>query len=263
MSLDDGYVSADYLKRVAETARALKQRSYQLMQITPGDRVLDAGCGPAIDTLALAAAVGAQGKVYGLDSDPTMLVEAQRVTEQAGVTSQIEYIEASAMQIPLPNNSIDATRAERLLQVLPPEAEQAVLRELMRVTKPGGRLVLIDTDWGSASVDFSDNELEHRLLHFFATRMRPNGFAGRRLYALCHDQQLEEIELEVTPYIEHHIDQTPFAQWLPDTAMAAGVISGDEAQHWKDELRERSQQNSLYSCVNIVIVSGQKPACGG
>jgi ubiquinone/menaquinone biosynthesis C-methylase UbiE len=259
MTLDNAYVTADYLKRVAETARTLKQRSYQLMQISRGDHVLDAGCGPAIDTLALAAVVGAQGKVYGLDNDPAMIAEAQRVTRTAGVTTQIEYIEATAMQIPLAANIVDAARAERLLQVLPITAEQSVVKELIRVTRPGGQIVLLDTDWGSASIDFSDSELEQRMMRFFAQQMRPNGYAGRRLYSLCRAHHLEEIELEVTPFIEHHINQTPFAQWLPDTATAEGIISSAEAKRWKNELNERTQQKSLYTCVNIVLVSGRKP----
>ncbi|HEY0634459.1 MAG TPA: methyltransferase domain-containing protein [Gammaproteobacteria bacterium] len=259
MALDDGYVNAEYLKRVAERARSLKQLSYERMAIKPGDIVLDAGCGPGVDLMALAERVGDDGKVIGIDSDNAMLDEAQRAVQQSTLAERIYYRLGSALALPLGDASVDSSRAERLLQVLPVEAERGVISELIRVTRPGGRIVLVDADWGSASVDFSDAELERRLMNFFATQMRPNGFAGRRIYALCHELALEDITLDIIPYIHLRFDETPFQDWLIDTALKVSVISRCEASAWRDELMERDADGRFVATVNIVIVSGRVP----
>jgi len=258
MSLDNGYVSPDYLKRVAERMRSFKALSYEHMAIGSGDRVLDLGCGPGVDSVPLAVLVGEEGQVIGIDNDPAMLAEADVAAQTAGYSARIEHRQGSATDLRLADNEVAASRAERLLQVLSPELETPVVAEMIRVTREGGRVVLIDTDWGSASVDFSDTRLERRLMEFFALHMRPNGLAGRHLLALGRDRALEEIRLDVVPMTQQRLEETPFGQWLSDTATSAGIISKAEAALWQSELQQRESQQRFYACVNMVIASGRK-----
>lgn len=258
MSLDNGFVTADFLKKVAERMRAFKQLSYEHMAITPGDTVLDLGCGPGVDTIPLVELVGSNGKVIGIDTDGKMLAEAEQAAEDAGCLEWIEHRHASAMELPLEENSVAASRAERLLQVLPPENEQSIVAELVRVTCPGGRVVLIDTDWPSASVDFSNPQLERRLMEFFTLRMRPNGLAGRHLLALCREHGLDDIRFDVVPMAQTRFDETVFGDWLIDTATAQGIMNETEAELWRNELQQRQDEGRFYSCVNMVIASGKK-----
>ncbi len=259
MSLDSGYVTADYLRKTAQMGHAIKQLSYEHMAIREGDTLLDIGCGPGVDTVPLAALCGNQGRVIGIDSDNAMLAEADKAAQDAQCQSRTEHRRGSALTLPLDDNSVSACRAERLLQVLPPEAEQTVITEMVRVTRPGGRLVLIDTDWSSASVDFSDTRLERRLMEFFTLQMRPNGIAGRRLYSLIREHELEETRLDVLPMVQHRFDDTPFGDWLIDTALSEGVMDGNDAQRWRQELQEREQRQRFHACVHIVVASGRIP----
>lgn len=258
MSLDNGYVSADYLKQVADQLRDFKQLTYQHMAITPGDTVLDIGCGPGVDTVPLAARVGDTGRVIGIDTDEGMLAEARQAARSAGCEARIDHRAGSALALPLADDSVDSCRAERLLQVVPPEQLGDILKEMLRVTRPGGRVVLADTDWASASVDFSDTRLERRLMDFFTCRMRPNGLAGRRLPALCRELGLQDIRLDTVAMAKQRLAETPFGDWLTDTAMAQGVIDRTQAAQWQNELQTRERQQRFYACVNLVIASGRK-----
>jgi ubiquinone/menaquinone biosynthesis C-methylase UbiE len=258
MSLDNGYVTSEYLKNVADRMRAFKQLSYEHMSLTTGDTVLDVGCGPAVDTIALAQLVGSNGKVIGIDADQNMLSEAEQVAQDAGCSERVVHMNGSALKLPLADASVGASRAERLLQVLPVEHEQTIVAELIRVTRCGGRVVLADADWASASVDFSNSELERRLMEFFTLIMRPNGLAGRHLPTLCHDHGLSDLRIDVVPMVQQRFDETPFANWLIDMALKKEIINDDEASLWLSELQQRDQQGRFYSCVNMVIASGRK-----
>jgi ubiquinone/menaquinone biosynthesis C-methylase UbiE len=101
-----------------------------------GERVLDVGCGTGIVARLAAEAVGSVGSVAGLDVEPGMLAVARSVAVGAG----IEWIEASAESIPLPDESIDVVLCQMSLQFVPDRPRS--LEEMRRVLVAGGRFVL-------------------------------------------------------------------------------------------------------------------------
>lgn len=103
-----------------------------------GDRVLDVACGTGTLTLAAAEIVGTSGSVVGLDANPEMLVVARRKS------TWIEWLEAPAEALPLPDNSFDAVVSQFGMMFFADKSE--ALREMMRVLKPGGRLAVAVCD---------------------------------------------------------------------------------------------------------------------
>ncbi|MEU1267773.1 class I SAM-dependent methyltransferase [Streptomyces sp. NPDC005799] len=101
-----------------------------------GDRVLDAGCGTGRALTPLRAAVGASGVVVGADLTPEMLQAAVR----AGRDRDGRLLLADVAALPLRSASLDAVFAAGLIAHLPQPGEN--LRELRRVTRPGGTLAL-------------------------------------------------------------------------------------------------------------------------
>ena len=131
----------DVMIQAARLITPYKLRSYELMQIGAGSRVLDMGCGGGVDTAQLAQIVGQAGHVVGIDRDQPSL---QRASAAGAPSKRAEHLMAIAERLPFRNASFDASRSDRVFQHLH-EPERAV-RELRRVTRPGGWVVLAESD---------------------------------------------------------------------------------------------------------------------
>lgn len=107
----------------------------------PGEAVLDLGCGAGLDLCLYAKKVGPAGKLFGLDLSEAMLDKARRNFEEAGIAN-VEWLLASSDAIPLPDNSVDLVTANGIYNLSPDK--EAVMREVARVLKPGGRTIFAE-----------------------------------------------------------------------------------------------------------------------
>ncbi len=258
MSQFEKNINADYLRRSGDALQGLKQLSYSLMNLPEAERVLDVGCGVGLDLAPMLARMRGDGVVTGLDLSEKMLAEAARLVMEQGLEERIELVRASAMKLPFASGYFDAVRAERLFQVISPEQcpPRELLGELLRVVRPGGRIVLADTDWASASLDFPDIELERRMMDFFARRCRPSGFAARQFRAWLLDEGLHEVEIHILPQPMFSMENCPLCAWLADEALRQGLVGEREARLWMGHISERSAAGSFYACANMLVVAG-------
>ena len=158
MSTPKGYVDSEYLRVIGEFLNQLKQQTYTRMKIEFGHKVLDVGCGPGIDTMALSQLVGANGKLFGMVYDPAMVAVAEQNAEKAGVNAWVQHKQSDATSLPFETGYFDSCRSERVFQHL--HNPEKVLDEMVRVTKVDGWVVVFDTDWGSACFDTNEIDIE-------------------------------------------------------------------------------------------------------
>jgi arsenite methyltransferase len=106
-----------------------------------GETVLDLGSGGGIDVILSAKRVGPSGTAYGLDMTDEMLALARRNAAEAGVAN-VHFLKGIIEQIPLPADSVDVVISNCVINLSTDKA--AVLTEIARVLKPGGRVGVSD-----------------------------------------------------------------------------------------------------------------------
>jgi ubiquinone/menaquinone biosynthesis C-methylase UbiE len=259
MSELKGYVDSDYLQVAAKLLHPVKERSYDLMHIQSGQTLLDLGCGPGIDTIRLARLTGPHGKVVGIDRDTAMLGEARRQAQQAGLSACVEYACADAAALPFASGYFNACRSERLFMHVP--HSYAAVTEMVRVTKPGGWIVVVDPDWGTASIDTTEIETERRLMRFRAEKLMHNGYSGRQLYRLFKQHQLTDIDVEILPIcvkdyaLARYMDRL---DQVEQAALAASCISHDDLLQWRTQLEKADNAGFFFASVCMVMAMGRK-----
>jgi len=259
MTTPKGYVDSEYLRVAGEFLNHLKQQTYTRMKIEPGHKVLDVGCGPGIDTMALSQLVGTTGKVYGVDYDPAMVAEAEQNAEKAGVNAWVHHKQSDATSLQFETGYFDSCRSERVFQHLLNPVK--VLDEMTRVTKANGWVVVLDMDWGSGGTDTSEIDIERRLARFNVDHMYHNGYSGRQLYRQFKKQGLENVSFEVFPLA---VTSYAFARQITtmDTiekeALAENIVTEAELKKYQMELEQADADGVFFSYGCLTLVAGQK-----
>ncbi len=253
-----GYCDPKYLQILGLKVKPLKERSYDMMQLQDGHRVLDVGCGPGTDTIPLAQFVGHNGQVIGIDIDNQMIITANKKAKEAGVADWVIHKQADATSIPYNSDFFNSCRSERLFQHV--NRPEQILSEMVRVTVPGGWIVVADTDHSTMTIDTPDIDIERRLRSFRTDRFK-NGYAGRQLYRLFREQNLADIIVEIFPIFFTDYALVRYLALMgpvEQEAIAVGIVTKEELQHWHANLEQADKEGMHFSAIIMVVVAGRK-----
>ncbi|GCE13528.1 methyltransferase domain-containing protein [Tengunoibacter tsumagoiensis] len=234
-------------------AHHYKQEMIDFLALTAGATVLDVGCGTGQNTLDLAHAVGPQGHVVGIDNSETMLQAARARTAESQFS--VEYRHADAAQMPFAAASFDACQASRVFGHLPDPIK--VLAEMVRVTRPGGHIVVADGDLDLTVVDIPDRALARKMIHAACDQMVQVGI-GRQLPRLFQQAGLSNIIISGRlMLLNYNFFRMAFEGNL-QRAQAAGVISLEELSRFWEALEQAEQNQLFFAGVGGFIIKGQK-----
>jgi arsenite methyltransferase len=137
--LERAYATTDMIVQREEVRRSLRASA--------GESILDLGSGPGFLACELAQKVGATGRIVVVDISSDMNSIASKRVEAAGVGDRVDIFEGDATALAFADATFDAAVSMQVIEYL--TEPDAALHQLVRVLRPGGRLVIIDTDWDS------------------------------------------------------------------------------------------------------------------
>jgi arsenite methyltransferase len=114
---------------------------WELGPLSPGERVLDLGCGAGTDSLVAVQMVGAEGRVTAIDMTPEMLAKARAAATELGAAN-VEFVEGEIEALPFPDEAFDVVVSNGVIDLVPDK--DAVFAEVYRVLAPGGRIQIAD-----------------------------------------------------------------------------------------------------------------------
>ena len=234
----------------------LRATTAELLRPRLGDRLLDAGCGTGDVVRALAGLVGAHGTVVGIEPSATMLDEARRRTGES--SHNVEFRSGDIARLDFDDATFDGVTCERVFQHL--DTPDAALAELVRVIRPGGRIVVIDTDWGMHAIHGADPQLTSRVVQCWAANAA-NGWSGRRLPGLFVHAGLPEpaVVAETFTSTDGHRPMVPPFTTMAVVAEQSGALSSDEAHTWLAQLADAGERGQFFWAVTMFAVAGARP----
>lgn len=245
------------LRARADSEIAARDEYVRLLGVAPGELVLDVGCGSGALTRTLAQRIAPGGRVVGLDTSAALLKVARELADEAGLGGVIEWKEGDCRALPFPNASFDAVVAATTLSHVPDVGR--ALAEMVRVTRPGGRVGVFDLDGDLTLFAHPDRELTRRIVAAFSDQAWVNGWLVRELPVRLADLGIVNVKTRGFMPLESGGYYANRAERAAETAVKCGAITGDEQARWLQALQaELAAKHFLGGQVHL-FVWGTRP----
>ena len=226
-------VTACRIESAYTTADVVAQRRevLDLLALRPGETVVDIGAGPGFLAAEMAAAVGDSGRVYAVDPSESMRTLAR------GRVGVIDVRDGAADALPLPDASVDAAVTTQVLEYV--ADLPGALAEMRRVLRPGGRVLILDTDWDSIVWHSRDDDRTRRVLAAWEEHLA-DPHLPRRLAGALDAARFAVTPPRVIVLLNTGAARDTFSAGL--VPMIADFVTGrcglgaDEVQAWADDV---------------------------
>ena len=241
------YMTPDVVAQRHQVLKALALRE--------GER--DIGSGPGLLAHDIAATVGRNGCVCGIDISEDMLTMSRK---RCANQPHTEFQKADATHLPYPNDSFDAAASTQVYEYV--RDIPVALAELYRVARPGGRAVVLDTDYGSLVIHTEDEARMKRVLsawneHFVHAGL-PRTLSRQLRNAGFTIRQRDAIPMFNPEYRENTYGRGLLAI-MATFAIGRKGVSREEADSWLAEFTELDKQGKFFFSLNRYLFVADKP----
>jgi ubiquinone/menaquinone biosynthesis C-methylase UbiE len=247
------------METLATVFADLREQALAELDLGPGTRLLDAGCGAGELGIAVARRLQPDGRVVGVDLNADTIGRARTAAVDAGV--EVDFRVGDLRDLPCNDDEFDAVRSERVFQHLERTDWLRAAAELIRVTRHGGIIQLIDPDHLQGAVAATDAELARLLVDPVTLPANPE--SGLHLAELLRSAGAVEIRVEVRPIVVTSL-ATFRAMRNPDGILTYLVmrrqVEADRAAAFLADLEARDREGAFLATSIMYVVSGRKPA---
>ena len=242
----------------AEDETSARDEYLTLLGISPGQRVLDVGCGSGVVTRDIAKRVRPGGSVIGLDPSPELLKVARQNADDAGLADLVAFQEGDCRNLAFPDASFDVVVAATVLAHVP-DGEKA-LPEMARVLRAGGRMGVFDFDGDGLLIAHPDRALTRRIVASHCDNGAVNGWLVRELPAIFSELGLADVRARGFMSLERGEGSfyANLAQRAAQAAAQAGAINTDELANWLAELQRVLDEDRFMGGRLHIFVWGTK-----
>ncbi|MFI5781256.1 methyltransferase domain-containing protein [Nocardia sp. NPDC051570] len=235
--------------------RRLRHWAHEALAVRSGENAVDIGSGSGSEVMAFAEAVGPRGTAFGVEPDPNLLNAAQRRAAEAG--SGARFVPGDAYNLPLGTGDFDIALCERVFQHLTSPGRATA--EIARVLRPGGRVVVMDSDWGTAIVHPGDRHVVHEVIETLIANTT-NPFSGRRLPGLLTAAGLIVDEIGSHALVQDHsMGAGALVGRICAMAVARGSITERQRDTLLEELAAGARSGDIHLSVTMFAVLAHKP----
>jgi ubiquinone/menaquinone biosynthesis C-methylase UbiE len=223
---------------------------FDAMAIDSARSVLDLGCGTGVAARAIAGRPGFAGRVTGIDRSPHLVAAATRLAREEGVAAGAEFRAGDSHGLALRDGEFDAVVAHTLFSHL--EDPRSVLREIVRVLKPGGKVGIFDGDYASLTFGADDPAEGKAIDELIIGAIVTNPRVMRQMPQLLREAGLEIVA--TFPYVLAEVGRAdfwdPFLKSLVKLLPKAGAMPESQAAEWAAAMFRRSDRGTFFGACN-------------
>ena len=189
-----------------------------------------------------------------VDSSDAMLAESRRRSQ--GSSLPVRFERGDALHLDFADDSFDGCRCDRTFMHL--EDPRKALREMVRVTRPGGRVVVYEVDFETVVIDAPDRPTARKVVNAWCDGFR-DGWLGRRIPGLFRDAGLLDVVVSAeTLQLTYGLAAPMVGSATVDRAVAAGTLTPTEAEGWLRRLGATVEAGRLFCTLTGFLVAGRK-----